>query len=68
MLIPIRIILITGVLYAIISGIATADKKNPKRKAFIHYNMMLGDFDEMAQHRRIRALVTYSKTFYFFDR
>jgi membrane-bound lytic murein transglycosylase MltF len=29
---------------------------------------MLGDFDEMVQHRRIRALVTYSKTFYFLDR
>jgi membrane-bound lytic murein transglycosylase MltF len=29
---------------------------------------MIGDFDEMVQHRRIRALVTYSKTFYFLDR
>ncbi len=29
---------------------------------------MVGDFDEMVQYRRIRVLVTYSKTFYFLDR
>jgi membrane-bound lytic murein transglycosylase MltF len=28
----------------------------------------MGDFDKMAENRKIRALVAYSKTFYFLDR
>ena len=64
----IKITIITGVLFSITLGIATADKKNPRQKILIQYKKMAGDFDEMVQHRRIRALVTYSQTFYFLDR
>lgn len=65
---PIKLLLIAGILLSIISGIAKADQKNPELKILLHSNRMLGDFDEMGQYRRIRALVTYSKTFYFLDR
>ena len=64
----IKITIIAGVLFSTIPGIATADKKNPQQGRLLKYKKMVGDFDEMAQHRRIRALVTYSKTFYFLDR
>jgi membrane-bound lytic murein transglycosylase MltF len=45
-----------------------AGKKKPQQGIPLLHKKMLGDFDEMVQHRRIRALVTYSKTFYFLDR
>jgi len=55
-------------LLSIIPASVTADKKNPQQGIPLQYKKMLGDFDEMVQHRRIRALVAYSKTFYFLDR
>jgi len=61
-------LILTIILLSIIPGIATADKKNPQQGIPLKIKKMLGDFDEMVQHRRIRALVTYSKTFYFLDR
>ena len=64
----IKIIIISGVLFSILSGIATADNKFPQEEMLLQHETMRGDFDEMIQHRRIRALVTYSKTFYFLDR
>jgi len=56
------------ILLSILPGISIADKKNPQQGIPLKTKKMLGDFDEMVQHRRIRALVTYSKTFYFLDR
>jgi len=64
----IKIIILNGILFSIIPGIVTADKKTPPQGIPLQYKNMVGDFDEMVQHRRIRALVTYSKTFYFLDR
>jgi membrane-bound lytic murein transglycosylase MltF len=55
-------------LLSILSGAATADKKNPRKEILFPQKTMLGDFDKMVQHRTIRALVAYSKTFYFLDR
>jgi membrane-bound lytic murein transglycosylase MltF len=56
------------ILLSILPGISIADKKPPRQGIPLQSKKMLGDFDEMIQHRRIRALVTYSKTFYFIDR
>ena len=64
----IKILTFTVILFSVIPGIATADKKTPGQGIPLQYKKMVGDFDEMVQHRRIRALVTYSKTFYFLDR
>ena len=64
----IKILILTVILLSIITGISIADKKNPKQGIPLKYKKMVGDFDEMVQHRRIRAMVTYSKTFYFLDR
>ena len=64
----IKITILTAILFSIIAGIATADNKNLQQGIPLKYKKMIGDFDEMVQHRRIRALVTYSKTFYFLDR
>jgi membrane-bound lytic murein transglycosylase MltF len=64
----IKIVILTGILFSIIPGIATADKKTPREEILFQHKTMIGDFDEMVQLRTIRALVTYSKTFYFFDR
>jgi len=55
-------------LLSILSGVATADKKTQREEILFQHKTMQGDFDEMVQLRTIRALVTYSKTFYFFDR
>lgn len=64
----IKITIIAGILFSILSGVATADKKSPQEEMVFQQKTMLGDFDEMVQHRTIRALVIYSKTFYFLDR
>ena len=63
-----KILIFIGILLSIISGISIADKKTLRQGIPLQSKKMLGDFDEMVQHRRIRALVTYSKTFYFIDR
>ena len=64
----IKIIILNGILVTMLSGIATADKKTPREEILFQHKTMLGDFDEMVQLRTIRALVAYSKTFYFIDR
>jgi len=64
----VKILILTGILFSIIPGIASADNKKPRQGIPLQSKRMFGDFDEMVQHRRIRALVTYSKTFYFLDR
>ena len=64
----IKNLILTAILISISPGILIADKKNPQQGIPLQTKKMLGDFDEMIQHRRIRALVTYSKTFYFLDR
>jgi len=47
---------------------AAADKDRPLEEALLRNEKWLGDFDEMVKQRTIRALVVYSKTFYFLDR
>ena len=64
----IKIVILTGILFSTIPEIATADKKNPREEIIFQHKTMQDDFDEMIQLRTIRALVTYSKTFYFLDR
>jgi len=64
----IKIVALTSILVTMLSGIATADKKTPREEILFQHKTMLGDFDEMVQLRTIRALVAYSKTFYFIDR
>ena len=64
----IKIVTLTGIFFTILSGIAIADKKTPTEEILFQQKTMLGDFDEMVQHHTIRALVAYSKTFYFLDR
>ena len=64
----IKIAAITGILFSILSGIAVADKKSPQEDILLQHKKVLGDFDKMVQNRTIRALVVYSKTFYFLDR
>jgi len=64
----IKIVTLTVILFSIIPGIAKADKKTPQEEILFQHKTMLGDFDEMVQLLTIRALVAYSKTFYFLDR
>ena len=64
----IKIVTITGILFSILSGIVTADNKFPQEEILFQQKTMLVDFDEMVQHRKIRALVAYSKTFFFLER
>ncbi len=64
----IKIAAITGILVSILLGVSAADKKSPQEDILLQHKKVLGDFDEMVQHRTIRALVVYSKTFYFLDR
>jgi membrane-bound lytic murein transglycosylase MltF len=64
----IKIATIAGILFSILSGFATADNKSPQEEILFQQKTMLVDFDEMVQHRTIRALVVYSKTFFFLDR
>jgi len=64
----IKIATIAGLLFSILSGTAAVDKKSLEKEILFQQKTMLGDFDKMVQHRTIRALVVYSKTFYFLDR
>jgi len=64
----IKIATITLILLPLLSGAATADQKAPKDSMLFQQEKVLGDFDKMAQRHTIRALVVYSKTFYFLDR
>jgi membrane-bound lytic murein transglycosylase MltF len=64
----IKVAAVTGILLSILPGIAAADKKSSPEKILFQHKTELGDFDKMVQHRTIRALIVYSKTFYFLDR
>jgi membrane-bound lytic murein transglycosylase MltF len=64
----IKIASIACIWFSVISGVAIADNKSPQEEILFQQKTMLGDFDEMVQHHTIRALVAYSKTFYFLDR
>ena len=64
----IKIVTIAGILFPILSGAVTADNKFPQEEILFQQKAMLVDFDEMVQHRKIPALVAYSKTFFFLDR
>ena len=45
-----------------------AETDSAPDKAMLDNKKWIGDFDKMAERRRIRVLVAYSKTFYFLDR
>jgi membrane-bound lytic murein transglycosylase MltF len=60
-------ILIT-VLPVLITKTAASDEKSPTGQALLKNEKWLGDFDGMVKDRVIRALVVYSKTFYFLDK
>ncbi|MBW2481106.1 MAG: lytic transglycosylase F [Deltaproteobacteria bacterium] len=45
-----------------------ADSKPAQGAAMLENKPWIGDFDKMAEKRRIRVLVAFSKTFYFLDR
>jgi len=64
----IKIAFITALLTSTFLGVSAADKKSSQNETLLQHQKMLGDFDEMVQIRTIRALVVYSKTFYFLDR
>ena len=64
----IKIATVAGILFSILSGVAAAANKSPQEEIFFKQKKMLVDFDEMVQHNTVRALVAYSKTFYFLDR
>jgi len=70
--IAVQLVLVIWVLIASIPAgrvtAAAADKDRPLEEALLRKEKRLGDFDEMVKQRTIRALVVYSKTFYFLDR
>ena len=41
-------------LFSILSGIATADKKSQQEEILFQQKAMLGDFDEMVQQRTVQ--------------
>jgi membrane-bound lytic murein transglycosylase MltF len=61
----VAIISVTITLPSIVKG---AELDPASKKALLVNEPWTGDFDEMAKKRKIRVLVTYSKTFYFLDR
>ena len=63
-----KVLFISGLMMPILSGTARADKGYTKESPLFQQEKRLGDFDEMADNLTIRALVVYSKTFYFVDR
>jgi membrane-bound lytic murein transglycosylase MltF len=52
----------------ILVGIAAAEDNTSQSEIPFQQKMIFADLDEMVEHRTIRALVVYSKTFYFLDR
>lgn len=46
---------------------AAAEKDSAPEDSLLEIKPWVGDFDGMAERREIRALVVYSKTFYFLD-
>ena len=64
-------ILIVGAiaLTVIVTSIALgAEPGSGLKKALVKNEPWIGNFDQMAEKRQIRVLVTYSETFYFLDR
>ena len=59
------VIMITGV--AVPRVATAAETASPSQNALLENKPWRGDFDGMAKDRVIRALVVYSKTFYFLD-
>ena len=57
-----------GILFLLSTVISAADDKSPQAEKLTQIQTRTGDFDEMVKLHTIRALVTYSKTFYFLDR
>ena len=64
-------ILLVGIIaltIAVPSIVPGAESDSASKEALLENEPWIGDFDQMAEKRRIRVLVTYSKTFYFLDR
>ena len=64
-------ILLVGIIaltVAVPSIVPGADSDSASKEALLENEPWTGDFDQMAEKRQIRVLVTYSKTFYFLDR
>jgi membrane-bound lytic murein transglycosylase MltF len=61
------LIMVAAVLFCL-SMAAAAAQQIPQDEILPLTEKWLGDFDGMAEKREIRALVVYSKTFYFLDR
>jgi len=52
-----------------VSSIAqSTETDSASEEALLESGPWIGDFNKIVEKRRIRVLVTYSKTFYFFDR
>ena len=64
-------ILLVGIIaltVAVPSIVPGAESDSASKEALLENEPWIGDFDQMAEKRQIRVLVTYSKTFYFLDR
>jgi len=61
----VAIIALTVAVPSIVQG---AESDSASKRALLVNEPWTGDFDKMIKKRRIRVLVTYSKTFYFLDR
>ena len=48
-------------------GLAAADERVQRQEMFGLHEKWTGDFDGMVKRRKIRALVTFNKMFYFLD-
>ena len=59
---------IAGIVLSILSGVSIAENKSPPEEILFKQKARRADFDEMVKNRKIRALMAYSKTFYFLDR
>ena len=57
----------TAALVALFSIPAAAETSSAPEGSLLEMKPWIGDFDGMAKRRVIRALVVYSKTFYFLD-
>jgi len=57
----------TAASVALLSIPAAAESDSAPEGSLLEMKPWIGDFDEMAKRRTIRALVVYSKTFYFLD-
>ena len=57
----------TAAFFALLSIPAAAGADSAPERSLLEIKPWVGDFDGMAKRRVIRALVVYSKTFYFLD-